>query len=132
MKNTRFNNPIAVLPINPHIAQQEINDFIREFMGRFQCYSAESFAGEYKDQKRARELFETYYELITEALGMSGTPGYERPAPTEQEIHEQITRQRKLKENLRALDESNCEANGKTQAEVVGEIKGSSPVITGQ
>lgn len=107
MKNTRFNNPIAVLPINPHIAQQEVNDFIRELMGRFQCYSAESFAGEFEDQDRARGLFDTYYELITVALGMTGTRGYERPAPTDREIHEQITKQRTLKEDLRVLDEAN-------------------------
>ena len=111
MMDTHCNNRVAILPLNPHIVQQEINDFIHDFLQRFQCHSAESFAELYEDQARARELFETYYELITGALGMAGAPGYERPAPTEQEIWQQTHRQRQLRADLLALDESNFTEN---------------------
>ena len=111
MKAARCNNPVAIFPVNPHIAQQEIIDFIGDYLGKFQCHSPESFAKLYEDQDRAKELFETYYELITMALGMAGAPGYARPAPTEQEIHEQVAKQRKLKADLLALDASNFTEN---------------------
>ena len=90
--------------MNPWVYQPKIMDFAKEFILRFENYSEESFAEEYEDEERARKLFQRYKALSDVAYSFMGVRGYERPAPSDEEILLQLAGQRRFREDLEKLD----------------------------
>jgi hypothetical protein len=94
----------SIKGMNPWVYQQEIMDFAQKYTGWLSSQSAPGFADDYDNEEHARQLFDEYVRLSTTAWGFMGVAGLAEPAPTSEQIIEQLSDQRRLRRDMQKLN----------------------------